>query len=807
MSVASQQQDDIASELSTAFATHPVISVEAIGSTHSEKFRVTFRCLGLFTDENEEVKKSNEHIIEVTIPFGFPLFPPSCKPLTPIFHPDFDPDSIYLGDFWNQDRTCTELLEFLGKMITGQIYSKENSLNENASEWYITHAKQFPLTGSNEPVTQEESSENIHDLELDTVKEDDFSTDFNYLSLESSDLAIDQPAAPFSKSEEYDLELLKKRLTQKRFQQLDRELTAIPKSVNFTERDSLRKQTDTALIASQKLQKKAQQSEAEGNLPKALEIYRKAQSTVADLYGVEKTIQRIQQAIDLGPMKPLQDQIHEENVETTEKEKPATKQKLPKVKVKISAKYLLILPALAILFFGFQFLTSNKQAQNARTLYNQCTNALEKKDFLTAQESCEQAYQESLSVGFIYVDEMKQLATQVKKILNSEELSQGLVGKILDNGVWVYQDETKRISPFDTLISKATELVAERKWMDANKTLHQASPLAQTDFEKKSVQDLMVSVDFYKTEEDAFTTYRLKGCKVSVDFLLEAQEKATLLPINIRNQHLPEISYKITECTFHKLVDEGNKFYEKSDWTKALPKYRNALEKIQNSPFPERIALDDIKNKMNKAELFAVVDFGNRAFTGQDWDEAINQFQHAIALMDKTPSLSLNDNSQLNRNKLLRIILQAKIIKGKQTAQQAINQKHFMDAIAQYQQVEQMIKATPFATEDNFVKMTAFIDNEILSLEKLALIEKQRQYLLIHFVDIFLQHYPAATEETLISPVIIFVAEDKDNFVYKIQATEIGRGQPLSLVMFYAYHQPSKKWHFTTAPKEHINQR
>ena len=802
MSVASQQQNDIASELSTSFENHPFISVEAIGSTPSEEYRVTFRCPGLVTDENEEIKESRQHILKVTIPFGFPLFPPSCKPLSTIFHPDFDPGAICLGDFGDQDRTCTELIEFLGKMITGEIYSKENAFNEKAAVWYIAHADEFPLTGTSEPFSQKGQSEDILDFDLDTVKEEDFSTDFDYLSLESDDFTIEQPTQPFNKSKEYDLDLLQERLSQKRFQQLDRELTAIPISVEFEERDFLRRETDKALIASKNLQQQAQQSEAAGNLPKALAIYEEAHATVADLYGVENTIQRIQQAIELGPLKPLQDQLYEDAFEVTEEEeKPVTKRKLPKLNVNISAKYLLIVPVIAILFFGFQFLTSSKQAKNARSFYNQCINSLEKKDFRQAQASCEQAYQESISVGFIYTAKMKELATQAKKILDSKELTQGLIGKILVDGVWVYQDETIRISPFNTLISKAEELVTEKKWLEASKTLRQASPLAKTDIEKKSVQGLMVTVDFYIIEEEAFAAHKKDGCKDSVDLLLEAQTKAALLPIKIRNQHLPEISYKLTECTFHKLIGEGNKLYEATDWTTALPIYRDALQKIENSPFPERVAIDDIKNKINKAELYAAIDFGNRSFAHGDWDKAIEQYQQAISLIKNDPSLSNNENSELNSTKLLRIILQAKIIKREQLAKKASKQKQFMDAITHYKQIEQIIQATPFADEIDFVRIITSIDSQILSLKKKAIIEKQRQYLLENFVDLFLQHYPAATEETLISPIIVFVSEDSKNFVYKMQATEIGRGRPLSLVMFYAYNKSAEKWHFTSAPK------
>lgn len=804
MSVASQQHNDIAKELLASFLNHPFIKIETSNSTPSEEYRVIYSLRGLVTDENEEIEEARQHIIQITIPFGYPLFPPNCKPLTPIFHPDFDPGAICLGDFWDQDRTCTELIEFLGKMITGELYSKENAFNEKAAIWYIAHADQFPLTDSGEPIVSSGSTEAL-DFELDTVKDEDFSTDFDYLSLESDDIAAEPPLKPFNENKEYDLELLQERLAKKRFQQLDRELSAIPISIDFEERDFLRRQTDEALIASKKLQQQAQRYEAAGDLKKALVTYEEAHNTVSDLYGVENTIQRIRQAMSLGPQKTLQPEKSAEILlaeDSEEKPVPARKQ-LPKIG--FSLKYLLVIPIVAITLFGFELLTSSKQAKRARSSYNQCLSALNQKNFQQAQSDCSQAYEKSQKIGFIYKNEMQQLSADAKSILDSKKLTQGLAGKILVDGVWVYQDETIRVSPFETLISKSQETIANKEWDEATTILKQASPLAQTDIEKQTVQDLIYEVDFFKTQEEAFAVFKKDGCKNGEVLLLEAQEKATLLPKQIRTQYLPEISYKLTECSFYHLIGEGNKLYEAANWDAALPLYRNALKEIEKSPFPERVAIEDIKNKINRAELYDAINQGNSSFSNGEWDKAIALYKKAIDYINKDPDLSTDGDSQLSSTKLARIILQAKIIRSQQIAQQYRAQSNFNDAIEEYKKIAKFINESAFPKEDDFVATQKTIGVEIDSLIKQKLIEEQRQYLITGFMDLFLKNYPAATQETLVSPIVTFVLEEKNQLIYKMQATEIGRGRPLSLVMFYAYNIKTKQWQFTSAPESTKN--
>ncbi len=807
MSVASQQHDEIASELKSSFENNPKIDVSTTSSGSTEAYKVTYRIRGLTTDDNDEIKESRHHVIQITIPFGFPLFPPSCKPISQIFHPDFDPGAICLGDFWDQDRTCSELVEFLGKMISGEIYSRENAFNEKAAVWYIAHADQFPLTDDGEDIVPG-AIEDIADFELDTVREEDFSTAFDYTSL-TNDEKEENKEEIFRESQEYDLELLQERLSQKRFQQLDRELKSIPINVEFEERDFLRKQTDDALIKSKKLQKKGQELEAADDLEGALEAYTQAKDAVADLYGVEATIQRLQQAISLtkslGQPK-LEKDDQEENQDKISEEKTQTKKinkfkvKIPDLQTNISKKYLLVIPVFFIAWFGTQALISGKQAKNAKKYLSQCQQMMTKRQFQQAQTFCEKAQITSRDPGFLYTSSMNEVSRQANEILKSEKLLKGLEGKILVDGVWVYEDEAIRISPFETLIGQAEQALADKNWVLATKLLRQASPLAKTDQEKALAKELTSTVAFYKAEAEAFQEYDKGGCARAEELLLTAQEKAKDLPVTIRNLHIPEISYRLTKCTFDQLIGEGNKLYEATDWKEALPIYRDALKKIESSPFPERIAVADIKNKISKAELYTAIDQGNRAFASNKWDIAIGKYKYAMELIENDPELSSVDESFITAKKLERIILQAKIIDSKQKIKTLKEESNFAEAITEAQSINKRVQESKFADEKEFLRVHKNLDMEIKELERQSMVEERKQYLIDNYIRFFLKNYPAATEETLTQPVATFISEKNDIMIFKLQATEVGRGRPLALVMFYAYNKTSKQWKFTSNP-------
>ena len=145
MPASPNQLDDIFRQVTDYFTSHPVISVNPTKGNPPDQYEITYTIKGICEPGDGKLIESTNHKVELTIPFGFPHFPPSCKPKSDTFHPDFDPAAICLGDFWEQDRPLSDLIIHIGQMINGEIYSTINSFNEEAAEWYLNNSERLPF--------------------------------------------------------------------------------------------------------------------------------------------------------------------------------------------------------------------------------------------------------------------------------------------------------------------------------------------------------------------------------------------------------------------------------------------------------------------------------------------------------------------------------------------------------------------------------------------------------------------------------------------------------------------------------------
>ena len=77
---------------------YPCIKLVATKGEPPEQYDIEYRIKGYKTHTDGTILPANKHQVRITLPFGYPHFPPTAKPLTPIFHPDIDPDAIRIAD-------------------------------------------------------------------------------------------------------------------------------------------------------------------------------------------------------------------------------------------------------------------------------------------------------------------------------------------------------------------------------------------------------------------------------------------------------------------------------------------------------------------------------------------------------------------------------------------------------------------------------------------------------------------------------------------------------------------------------------
>ena len=90
MNLGTQQLSEIYNALMEQFAGDPTVRVQAVGGIPPEQYEIYYDILCTSKSENGSIEITRGHAISLSIPFGYPHFPPSCRPISNTFHPDFD---------------------------------------------------------------------------------------------------------------------------------------------------------------------------------------------------------------------------------------------------------------------------------------------------------------------------------------------------------------------------------------------------------------------------------------------------------------------------------------------------------------------------------------------------------------------------------------------------------------------------------------------------------------------------------------------------------------------------------------------
>lgn len=159
MSESSERLEDEYAEIQSCFKDHPQISVVSTEGSPVNQYVIEYRVNGLVQLDDGEVVQSDQHRVELRLSFGFPHFPPNCRPLTKIFHPDIDPSAIKIANYWNESTRLSELILQIGRMICWQVYSVKDGFNQTAIDWLNENKDSVPMDmiqQGDDPVSGEE---------------------------------------------------------------------------------------------------------------------------------------------------------------------------------------------------------------------------------------------------------------------------------------------------------------------------------------------------------------------------------------------------------------------------------------------------------------------------------------------------------------------------------------------------------------------------------------------------------------------------------------------------------------------------
>jgi ubiquitin-protein ligase len=90
-------------EVKNTLELYPSIEIIQVEGDPPDCYEIEYQLKGYVRDNDGSIRQGSQHRIRVSLPFGYPHFPPTVKPLPSIFHPDIDPDAVRIADYWQKN--------------------------------------------------------------------------------------------------------------------------------------------------------------------------------------------------------------------------------------------------------------------------------------------------------------------------------------------------------------------------------------------------------------------------------------------------------------------------------------------------------------------------------------------------------------------------------------------------------------------------------------------------------------------------------------------------------------------------------
>ncbi len=131
-----------------AFASHPRIKLLNTEGVPPDKYTFAFLVNGLVPQGDDACSPGAEHRAEFFLPLDYPRRPPFCRMITPVFHPNIDPQKICIGDHWSAGQSLAQMVVRVAEMICFQSYNVKSPLNAAAAAWAEQNIAALPLDRS-----------------------------------------------------------------------------------------------------------------------------------------------------------------------------------------------------------------------------------------------------------------------------------------------------------------------------------------------------------------------------------------------------------------------------------------------------------------------------------------------------------------------------------------------------------------------------------------------------------------------------------------------------------------------------------
>lgn len=803
MNKTSNQLETVFQEVSDYFVNIPHITVTPGEGTPPDQYTITYQITGVCKEGDGDVYSCANHVITISLPFGFPHFPPNCMPESLTFHPDFDSSAICIGDVWESEKSIVKLILHIGRMISGEIYSKSNAFNEEAVEWYNANSSQLPFDSTDfeelAPAAAPAMDEGVGLESIDTLNDEDFGASFSLEQDEGSATTLDTDH----------LRVIAK---QKRFQALTRELEST--NEQFEGRGAIEQETQTAMDKAMALFQEAEVLEHQGEQQKALEKYQAIEDIVSDHHKIQEAKERVQQSFDLlgdwvsgksdgkikVPIKEPEDQATESEKITSISKKRTFFEDSKAVSKKL---FLFALGggSIALLVtLVFSYFSLGSSLQKAGKRYVECQGLLDANNFQGAEQKCEEALSLTAEVRIVKQNEKEELSRKIQSLLDSPKLRQGLLGNTLVDGKYVSDSTKELLLGFKEAKKNGDSFFAKEYWNEATSSYTKALDIAKRAQIVDDTQLAEIRLRLPRAQFNALMQAGEKSLTIS-DWSGATESFGKALQLAKANPHvLPEDNNQLellsNQAEFNTLRDLGHAFFNNGEWDAALESYQGALDLVEKLDLSESDTLSNLQENIAKTTIYMTIEKGKKAFAASQWDEVIIQYEKAIFLLEENSKLLSKTNTKESRLKLSRIMLHAAIIKDKQDIAKLLKSDEYASVIEKLNHITQSITESQFGDQEDFQMILKEVAAQEKDAKKQLRLIEQTTYLIDNYETLFLKHHPAAARSTLSAPKVEYLRNIGSKLLFRMQCTETSGGRPLRLQMDYLYSPANGSWSF-----------
>jgi ubiquitin-protein ligase len=769
---------------------YPSINVIQVEGQPPDSYEIEYLIKGYVRDVDGTIREGSQHRIRISLPFGYPHFPPTVKPLTSIFHPDIDPDAVRIADFWQQNSSLPELTLHIAEMICGNIYNLEDPFNQEAADWYAEHINELPL-----------DSLHIADIESTEDHLDDDDT-FDLLGLEDEELAEE------SESVEPQLDLIRLRIEQKEMVAANQLLAKIPESTPVPDRDEIEHIIAAALRESDKLIITAERLEDKGKIDEALETVERITTIAADTPGLEDIRLRLQQAQIMAETFSDATLIPETSPTSSQSESiPATgdKKQAKQADIKLGMtdiniagiplkSILIAAPVLIVVVMGgITYFKDSNSIKQAESVLQQARNHLQNKKFKDAEESAHTALA-SLNKVRILRSKKKGLQNEISTLINSTDFKKGLQGQVRYNDQYLPTKVIKKLQQLEKLTNDADKLLKEGKISKAIAAYGTARKFARQNelqAQAQSINQIINNLRF----EDALASARKAESAKEWGNAAETYQRALEISKTLSDaEGTGEINKKLAAATVRHELDQSKETFTDAQWQQTIEMLENAKKLLVANP--DTISVDEhreLDRLLADSRLFQILSLARLAYENQEWDRAIKEYKRSLDMIkdEQDTFAGAHDGAVA---KIEKTILMISISREQAMATAAEQKNDLKTALSHYKAIEELITAFGIRKDNALLEIEKNIRSQIKAKTAKLDMDNKISWLKENFEKIFNKAYPSSRSSKLSHPKVTFIKQERGKQLFKMSCVERNRGSSIRLELKYQYNPANGKW-------------